>query len=91
MAIVRRPVGDTRSSDREVRQPAAYDHGMSLLRNAMNLFRGRGGKDRHVGEAAEPLQAEAVTVEAQPPAARREVKREARPNPNKPGWGSTID
>jgi hypothetical protein len=57
----------------------------------MNLFRGRGGKDLHVGAAAEPLQAAAVTVEAQPLAARREVKREARPNPNKPGWGRAID
>lgn len=75
--------------------PAAYDHSMSLFRNVMNLFRGRAGKARQEA-AAEPLNAEAMTVEAmtveaQPVAARREVKREARPNPNKPGWGSTID
>ena len=63
---------------------------MSLLRYAMKLFRGRAGKERHE-EATEPQQAEAMTVEAQPVAARREVKREARPNPNKPGWGSTLD
>jgi hypothetical protein len=34
--------------------------------------------------------AEAQPVAAQPEVARRQVKREARPDPNKPGWGLTI-
>jgi len=95
--IVRWPVCDTRSADREVRQPTPYDHAMSLFRNVMNLFRGGAGKERQqaatepLQAAAEPVKVEAMTVEAQPAAARREVKREARPNPNKPGWGSTLD
>ena len=32
----------------------------------------------------------ATTVTTQLAAAGREVKREARPNPNKPGWGLSI-
>lgn len=59
---------------------------MGLFRNAMGLFRSRAGKGREDG-VAEPLKEQAVTVEARPPTARREVKREARPDPNKPGWG----
>ncbi|MBO0807346.1 MAG: hypothetical protein J2P32_03470 [Actinobacteria bacterium] len=55
----------------------------------MGLFRGGAGKDR--GKAAAGLPAEqAGTVEAQPVAAPREVKREARPDPNQPGWGRAI-
>jgi len=42
-------------------------------------------------ETAGLQEEQAETVEAQPPAARREVKREARPDPNKAGWGKTID
>jgi hypothetical protein len=70
-------------------KPAAYDRGMDLFRNAMGLFRRRAGQDREVG-AAEPVKEQATTVKAQPAAAAREVKREARPDPNKPGWGQTI-
>ena len=55
----------------------------------MGLFRGRAGKDREKA-AAELVNEQARTVKAQPVAAR-EVKREARPDPNKPGWGRAID
>jgi len=34
--------------------------------------------------------AQAEVVKAQPVVADREVKRETRPDPNKPGWGLTI-
>jgi len=56
----------------------------------MGLFRARAGKDREKA-AAELVKGQARTVKAQPVAARREVKREARPDPNKPGWGRAID
>lgn len=75
---------------REVRKPAAYDPAMSLFRSAMGLFRGRAGKDREKA-AADPLTEQARTAEAPPVAAHREVKREARPDPNKPGWGRAIN
>ena len=75
---------------REVREPAAYDPAMDLFRSAMGLFRGRAGKDRDKA-AAELVKEQARTVKAQPVAAPREVKREARPDPNKPGWGRAID
>ena len=32
----------------------------------------------------------AMTVKAQSEVAPREVKREARPDPDKPGWGRSI-
>ena len=74
---------------REVRKPTSYDPAMDLFRSAMRLFRGRAGKDRE--EAAAGLLNElARTVKAQPVVAPREVKREARPDPDKPGWGRTI-
>ena len=62
---------------------------MSLFRNAMGLFRGRGGKNREKAAAELPNEP-AETVKAQPVIAPREVKREARPNPDEPGWGRTI-
>ena len=68
---------------------AAYDRAMDLFRNVMGLFRRGAGKDREEG-AAELLKEQAMTVKAQPPAVGREVKREERPDPNKPGWGQTI-
>ena len=77
------------SADREVHKLAAYDHRMSLFRNAMGLFRRKAEEDREEG-AAELVKEQATTVEAQSPAAVREVKREARPDPNKPGWGQSI-
>jgi hypothetical protein len=75
---------------REVRTPAAYDPAMGLFRSAMDLFRGRAGRDREeVG--TELVTEQARTVTAQSVAAPREVKREARPDPNKPGWGRDVD
>ena len=75
---------------REVRKAAAYDHAMGLFRSAMGLFRSRAGPDRE--NAAAELPAEQTTmVKAQPEVAPREVKREARPNPDEPGWGRTIN
>ena len=74
---------------REVRKSAAYDRGMGLFRNAMGLFRGGAGKNRET-PAAELPDEQTGTVKAQPKVAPREVKREARPNPDKPGWGRTI-
>ena len=74
---------------REVRTSAAYDHVMGLFRSAMGLFRSSGGKNRE--KAAAQLPAEQTrTVQAQPQVAPREVKREERPDPDKPGWGRTI-
>ena len=73
---------------REVRKPAAYDHAMGLFRSAMGLFRGRAGKNRENAAAGLPNE-QTRTVKAQPVVAR-EVKREARPDPDKPGWGQTI-
>jgi len=76
---------------------------MGFFRSAMDFF--RGGARKHRDERpAELLKEQAETVTAQPAildqqaatvttqlaAAGREVKREARPNPNKPGWGLSI-
>ena len=55
----------------------------------MGLFRSRDGKNREKA-AAELSNEQTTTVEAQPEIAPREVKREARPNPDQPGWGRTI-
>jgi hypothetical protein len=55
----------------------------------MRLFRGRAGKDGEKA-AAGLLKDQARTVKAQPVVAPREVKREARPDPDKPGWGRAI-
>jgi len=54
----------------------------------MGLFRGRAGKDREQAAAELPNE-QARTVKAQPVVAR-EVKREARPDPDKPGWGRAV-
>ena len=74
---------------REVRKSAAYDHAMGLFSSAMGLFRSRAGKDREKAAAELPNE-QTKTIKAQPEASPREVKREARPNPDKPGWGRTI-
>lgn len=74
---------------RRFRKSAAYDHAMSLFRSARDLFRGRAGKNREKAAAGLPPE-QTRTVKAQPQVAPREVKREARPDPDKPGWGKTI-
>ena len=74
---------------REARKPAAYDHAMGLFRSAMGLFRSRAGNNREKAAAELPNE-QTRTVKAQPAGAAREVKREARPDPDKPGWGRTI-
>ena len=72
---------------------------MGLFRSAMGLFRSRAGKNREKAaadlsegqaKAAELSEGQAKAVKAQPEVARREVKYEARPNPDKPGWGQAI-
>jgi hypothetical protein len=73
----------------EARKSAAYDQAMGLFRSTMGLFRSRAGKNRE--EAATELPSEQTrTVKAEPEVVPREVKREARPNPDKPGWGRNI-
>jgi len=74
---------------REVRQPAVYDHAMGLFRSVGGLFRGRARKDREEAAAGLPKE-QAGTVKAPAEVARGEVKFEARPNPDSPGWGRTI-
>ena len=74
---------------REVRKSAAYDRAMGLFRSAMGLFRSRAGENREEAAAELPHE-QTVTVKAQPGVAPREVKREARPDPDKPGWGRSI-
>jgi hypothetical protein len=74
----------------EVRESAAYDPAMGLFRNIMGMFRGKAGKDREKAAAELPNE-QSRTVRAQPVVAPREVRREARPDPNMPGWGRAID
>jgi hypothetical protein len=56
----------------------------------MGLFRGRAGKNRET-VAAELPNEQTRMVKAQSAGAAREVKREARPDPDKPGWGRAIN
>jgi hypothetical protein len=63
---------------------------MGLFRSTMGLFRSRAGQNREMAAAELPHE-QTRTVEAQPEVAPREVKREARPNPDKPGWGQNIN
>jgi hypothetical protein len=46
--------------------------------------------DEHAQAAAEVPDEQTRAVKAQPEVAPREVKHEARPNPDKPGWGQSI-
>ena len=62
---------------------------MGLFRSAMGLFRSGAGKNRDKA-AAELPDEQTRAVRAPPEVAPRVVKREARPNPDKPGWGRTI-
>ena len=73
---------------RQIRKSAAYDPAMGLFRSTMGLFRSRAGDREKV--AAELPNEQTTTVKAQPEVAPREVKREARPDPDKPGWGRNI-
>jgi len=61
---------------------------MGLFRSAVGLFRGGARKDRE--EGAGLLKEQADTVKAPTDVARGEVKFEARPNPDNPGWGRTV-
>jgi len=74
---------------REARKPAAYDHAMGLFRTAIGLVRSRAGDNREKATAELPTE-QTRTVKAQPVVVPREVEREARPDPDKPGWGRTI-
>jgi hypothetical protein len=74
---------------REDFKPAAYDHAMGLFRSVMGLFGGR-AKSNSEKAAAEFADEQATTAEAQRMVVPREVKREERPDPDKPGWGQTI-
>ncbi len=62
---------------------------MGLFRSAVGLFRSGAGKNRDEAVAGLPEE-QTRTAKAQPQVAPREVKREARPDPDKPGWGRTI-
>jgi hypothetical protein len=62
---------------------------MGLFRSAVGLFRGRARKDREEA-AAGLLKEQARTVKAPAEVARGEVKFEARPNPDNPGWGRAV-
>jgi hypothetical protein len=64
------------------RESAVYDR-------AMGLFRSRARKNREKA-AAELLEEQTRTANAQQEVARREVTAERRPNPDQPGWGRTI-
>jgi hypothetical protein len=67
----------------------AYDRAMGLFRSTMGLFRSRAGKNPDKEAAELPIE-QTRPVRAQPEAAPREVKREARPDPDKPGWGRNV-
>jgi hypothetical protein len=55
----------------------------------MGLFRRRVKKNREQA-AAELPQEQNATVKAQTEVAPREATAEARPNPDRPGWGESI-
>ena len=62
---------------------------MGLFRSAVGLFRGRATKDREEA-AAGLVEEQARPVEAPAEVARGEVRFEARPNPDNPGWGRAV-
>jgi hypothetical protein len=55
----------------------------------MGLFR-RGAKKSREKAAAELPKEQNTTANAQTEVAPREVTAEARPNPDRPGWGESI-
>ncbi len=74
---------------REASEPSAYDRAMGLFRRVMGLFGSR-AEDSSEKAAATFADEQTTTVKAQRVVAPREVKREVRPDPDKPGWGQTI-
>jgi hypothetical protein len=62
---------------------------MGLFRRVMGLFGSRAGGNREKA-APEFADEQTGTVKAQRVVVPREVKREVRPDPDKPGWGQTI-
>ena len=54
----------------------------------MGLFHRRAKKNRE--KAAELLKEQSTTVKAQTEVAPREAVGEARPDPDRPGWGESI-
>jgi len=64
------------------------ESGFAVYDLAMGLFRSRARKNRE--KAAGLLVEQTRTVTAQAEVAPREVTAEARPDPDRPGWGKTI-
>lgn len=60
----------------------------AVYHQPMGLFRNRARKKRE--KASGLVEEQTTTVTTQPEVARREVTAEARPNPDRPGWGRTI-
>jgi hypothetical protein len=75
--VIRQFICDTRSADREVRRPAAYDHAMGFFRSAMSFFRG-GARQHRDERATELLKEQPGTVTAQSAVAGQGMKREER-------------
>jgi hypothetical protein len=65
-----------------ISEPGVYD-------DAMGLFRRRAKKNREKA-AADLLEQQSTTATEQAAVAPRTATAEARPNPDKPGWGETI-
>jgi hypothetical protein len=62
---------------------------LAVYNDAMGLFHRRAKKNREKA-AAEPLKEKSTTAKAQTEVAPREAAGEARPDPDRPGWGEVI-
>lgn len=62
---------------------------MAVYNDAMGLFHRRAKKNREK-TAAELLEEKSTTAKAQTEVAPREAAGEARPDPDRPGWGEAI-
>ena len=62
---------------------------MAVYDRAMGLFRSRAKKNRE-NAAAELRQEQTRTATPDADVAHRAVTAEARPNPDRPGWGRTL-
>jgi hypothetical protein len=62
---------------------------LAVYNDAMGLFHRRAKKNREKA-AAELLKEKSTTAKAQTEAAPREAAGEARPDPDRPGWGEAI-